>query len=273
MPFINTLETNPGVAGENPVSDATASAGIDRGTLGISHRDLQQDPLTSHSSVDFVEEFLGSCSSSEDSAILEYQAFSNELIDLCDDTEDDVVEVGVSVPATSREDFSVSISQSSVGLSEVFTIIDLIDEGGGVESIFSRIQQHLRAQAMFLGQIGLLGTPNLIPSIQPKVLLGQLPIRRLSGITEAESLGACPICLEQYKPRMQVRTIPGCGHVVHKTCMDKWITKSHRNTCPLDNIPIQVSSSHVHQTEILRSPSVRRSRRTTRKSSSRGAEL
>jgi hypothetical protein len=245
---------------------------------------LEQLPRRTESLDDIQYQFLGSSSSESDSVTDAFETLPDQLIDLCDETEDEVVEVGVTAPSPSRNSFFVSNSPI-VGLSEMFSITQLLEGeriaiGGSVDSIFNRIQQHIRAQALFLGQVGLFGA-NPMPTVQPNVLLNHLPIRRLSGISEATSLGSCPICLEPYKPRMQVRTIPGCGHFVHKTCMDKWITKSHRNTCPLDNITIQIASSGAPTTarsqgtvsrgqSPSRSPNLRRSRRIITKSSSRG---
>lgn len=259
------LNTNLNIVTE----DSEGQRAIDLDQLNIRGRSRTSVPRN-----ESQDEFFGSYSSDRESQDSELGIFSDFLIDLCDETEDEVVEVGVSMPsAPSREPYITSTSPM-VGLSEMFSIGQLIDGerlgvGTAVDSIFSRIQQHLRAQALFLGQIGLLGgttTPTPSSSIQPKDLLSHLPVRRLSGQTEATSLGSCPICLEQYKPRMQVRFIPGCGHVVHKTCMDKWILKSHRNTCPLDNIAISVDESLV----ILPiSIPLRRSGRAARKSTSR----
>jgi hypothetical protein len=113
-----------------------------------------------------------------------------------------------------------------------------------VESIFARIQQHLRNQAAILGHVGLFGI-DIPPRIPPERIIDKLLTKRVASPTEAHMLGSCPICLEAYRPRMLVRILPGCGHMVHKGCMDKWILKSRKYTCPLDNLPITVDEIAV----------------------------
>lgn len=109
-------------------------------------------------------------------------------------------------------------------------------------TIFSHIHERLRAQAMLLERMPMFAV-DARPRIPPSVILQGLLVRRIVSQEEANELGFCPICLEPYKPRMLVRILPKCDHLIHKTCMDKWITKSHRLTCPLDNIPIEVDHS------------------------------
>ncbi len=81
----------------------------------------------------------------------------------------------------------------------------------------------------------------------PKTLLGKLAVTRIRTSSEAASLGSCPVCLEPYKPRMTLRLLPGCGHMVHKPCMDKWIERCTpgRYTCPLDNTSVSVPQSPI----------------------------
>ena len=76
------------------------------------------------------------------------------------------------------------------------------------------------------------------PFIPPDLILNRCPVRRIWSANEASSLGVCPICLEPYRQRMMVRTLPNCRHIVHKPCIDKWIRKSHKYRCPLDNLSI-----------------------------------
>jgi hypothetical protein len=78
----------------------------------------------------------------------------------------------------------------------------------------------------------------LNPFVPPDLVLSRCPVRRIWSANEALSLGVCPICLEPYRQRMMVRTLPSCRHVVHKPCIDKWIRKSHKYRCPLDNLNI-----------------------------------
>ncbi len=111
-------------------------------------------------------------------------------------------------------------------------------------TIFSHIHERLRAQAMLLERMQIFAIDSR-PRIPPSVVLQGLAVRRIQNQQCATELGSCPICLEPYKPRMMVRILPKCQHWIHKTCMDKWITKSHRLTCPLDNIPIEVETASI----------------------------
>ena len=102
--------------------------------------------------------------------------------------------------------------------------------------IFARILDQVRSQALIINRLsGYQPT-----SVSPSVILSKLVARRIANTSEAVSLGSCPICLEGYTARMTVRVIPGCEHLVHKPCMDKWIMQSNKNTCPLDNLPIEI---------------------------------
>jgi len=69
--------------------------------------------------------------------------------------------------------------------------------------------------------------------------LSSLPVQRIKTQEEANGLGSCPICLQEYKPRMAVRVMSSsCGHKVHKSCFDTWIHKRGVYKCPLDNLPL-----------------------------------
>uniref|UniRef100_A0A0D9WVP1 RING-type domain-containing protein n=1 Tax=Leersia perrieri TaxID=77586 RepID=A0A0D9WVP1_9ORYZ len=41
----------------------------------------------------------------------------------------------------------------------------------------------------------------------------------------------CPVCLENYGDGEVVRTLPDCGHVFHRECVDPWLRQ--RPTCPV----------------------------------------
>ena len=175
----------------------------------------------------------------------------DDPIDLCDETDEEVVEVGVNIPASQPVHspisplhilpFRLHPPSSADGITSGVIHVPFMPFGGDpdIDSIFARIQQHLRSQAAILGHVGLFGA-EIPPRIPPERVLDKLATRRISCAVEAQSLGSCPICLDPYRARMLVRVLPGCGHLVHKGCMDKWIVKSRRFTCPLDNIPINV---------------------------------
>jgi len=43
--------------------------------------------------------------------------------------------------------------------------------------------------------------------------------------------GECSICLNELKPSDQVRCLPPCGHLFHRSCIDLWLLR--RADCPL----------------------------------------
>lgn len=109
-------------------------------------------------------------------------------------------------------------------------------------NVFARILEQVRSQALIINRLSSYHIES-VPRISPSAVLAKLATHRLKNKAEAELLGSCPICLETYKPRMSVRILPGCKHLVHKPCMDKWISQSHKYTCPLDNLAIDVSET------------------------------
>jgi hypothetical protein len=111
-------------------------------------------------------------------------------------------------------------------------------------SMFQHIQERIRTQAMLIERLRLFNVDTR-PTIPPKTIINSMKVAKIKDTAEAASLGSCPICLEAYRPRMSVRILPGCGHMVHKPCMDKWITKSLKYTCPLDNKAIDIPETAV----------------------------
>ncbi|XP_059440783.1 putative RING-H2 finger protein ATL21A isoform X1 [Corylus avellana] len=65
------------------------------------------------------------------------------------------------------------------------------------------------------------------PTIEsyPKTLLGES--RRLPKPSD----NTCPICLSEYQPKEELRTIPECNHYFHVNCIDEWLKLN--GTCPL----------------------------------------
>ena len=138
------------------------------------------------------------------------------------------------------------------------------------------IQERIRTQAILLERLRVFSI-DIRPQVPPSTIIDSLPIRRVKDMAEAAALGACPICLEPYRPRMTVRVLPSCGHSVHKPCMDKWISKGLKYTCPLDNRAIEVSNASAadmpQSTSSLHSETrqpLRRSSRMSQRLSGRG---
>ncbi|KAI4372637.1 hypothetical protein MLD38_010841 [Melastoma candidum] len=64
------------------------------------------------------------------------------------------------------------------------------------------------------------------PTIEsyPKTLLGE------SKRLPLPNQNTCPICLSEYQPKDELRTIPDCGHYFHARCIDEWLRLNA--TCP-----------------------------------------
>ncbi|KAL0906415.1 hypothetical protein M5K25_024910 [Dendrobium thyrsiflorum] len=55
-----------------------------------------------------------------------------------------------------------------------------------------------------------------------------LPCFSYSGRPEAQD---CAVCLEEFREGGWCRALPGCNHVFHKLCVDRWLEKSP--LCPI----------------------------------------
>ena len=114
---------------------------------------------------------------------------------------------------------------------------------GVMRILYDAFRQNLpveEARVIMMDEEGIFDNMTATALVSPHVLLDHISIRRIGSRAEASSIGHCPICLVEYKKRMLVRVLPGCGHYIHKTCFDKWVWKSPRYACPLDNIEIKI---------------------------------
>jgi len=83
------------------------------------------------------------------------------------------------------------------------------------------------------------GNPRTPDISNVQSFLSVIPEKRVRNSAEAAELGSCPICLNDYKPRMSLRIMTSaCGHRIHKTCFDKWLCSRGVFKCPLDNLPL-----------------------------------
>mmetsp|Transcript_10121 Transcript_10121/g.11044 ORF Transcript_10121/g.11044 Transcript_10121/m.11044 type:complete len:264 (-) Transcript_10121:34-825(-) len=67
--------------------------------------------------------------------------------------------------------------------------------------------------------------------------IDRLPERALDTEERQTLLGAdCCICLNEFKPNDQVRSMPQCNHTFHKECIDSWLRST--SNCPMcrDNV-------------------------------------
>ena len=53
----------------------------------------------------------------------------------------------------------------------------------------------------------------------------------------------CPICLLVYEAGESVRKLPGCGHLFHAPCVDKWLARSA--TCPVCRHDLEPTTSDM----------------------------
>jgi hypothetical protein len=58
-----------------------------------------------------------------------------------------------------------------------------------------------------------------------------VPYQELPGDAADDDRETCVICVAPYEPGEASGVLPGCGHVFHKLCADKWLRQN--STCPL----------------------------------------
>ncbi|KAL4426399.1 hypothetical protein ABPG77_004693 [Micractinium sp. CCAP 211/92] len=77
-----------------------------------------------------------------------------------------------------------------------------------------------------------------------QAVLCRVPRRRLSVREAAAGAGplgitTCGICLEEWRPRDDVRELRSCRHVFHAHCCDAWLWRHQK--CPTCRTPLQAS--------------------------------
>ena len=55
---------------------------------------------------------------------------------------------------------------------------------------------------------------------------------KYNKLTKNEKSFDCPICFEDVEKNKAYRILE-CGHKFHKTCIDKWLYSSEKNSCPM----------------------------------------
>ncbi|KAL6842374.1 hypothetical protein ACP4OV_027801 [Aristida adscensionis] len=56
--------------------------------------------------------------------------------------------------------------------------------------------------------------------------------RRRGGQGHEHSPGRCVVCISALRDGEDVRRLP-CGHAFHRDCVDRWLARCRRRTCPL----------------------------------------
>jgi len=70
-------------------------------------------------------------------------------------------------------------------------------------------------------------------ALPPKLVGSELDLaapRTRYRKADAQAGSSCAICIEEFRPRMYVRTLP-CGHRYCSKCIGKWVSQ-HSATCP-----------------------------------------
>lgn len=52
-------------------------------------------------------------------------------------------------------------------------------------------------------------------------------------IHNSENNKTCSICLDNFKPGTFKRKMPQCRHEFHKKCIDEWLYKDNKLSCPI----------------------------------------
>ena len=52
-------------------------------------------------------------------------------------------------------------------------------------------------------------------------------------IKKDETNKQCSICLDHFQCGKYKRKMPNCSHEFHKTCIDRWLYKDQKLTCPI----------------------------------------
>jgi len=65
-------------------------------------------------------------------------------------------------------------------------------------------------------------------ALTPGELEGHIPVTKAEGDKVDQ---VCSICVDEFRPEEEIRTLPACGHSFHATCIGQWLTGS-RPTCP-----------------------------------------
>ncbi|KAG6404509.1 hypothetical protein SASPL_136758 [Salvia splendens] len=69
---------------------------------------------------------------------------------------------------------------------------------------------------------------------------------RLGPSGAAAAGGGCAVCLGEYKESEEVRLMPECGHVFHRSCIDLWLMI--HPTCPIcRKTPLPAAAAAVEQ--------------------------
>ena len=55
-------------------------------------------------------------------------------------------------------------------------------------------------------------------------------------VAMAAQVTDCSVCLEAFRKGEKVRSLPQCGHVFHRACVDRWL-RMH-SACPMCRTPL-----------------------------------
>ena len=61
--------------------------------------------------------------------------------------------------------------------------------------------------------------------------ISAFPLYTYAQLIKPHKCGGCAVCLADYKESEEVRLLPECGHVFHRSCIDPWLMI--HPTCPI----------------------------------------
>ncbi|XAR55080.1 hypothetical protein NMG60_11030462 [Bertholletia excelsa] len=72
--------------------------------------------------------------------------------------------------------------------------------------------------------------PEIVRSVSASLVRELLPVARFSELDDPPE--SCAVCLYEFTGGDEVRRLPNCPHIFHRSCVDRWMDHG-RLTCPL----------------------------------------
>ncbi|GAB2212298.1 hypothetical protein Droror1_Dr00025651 [Drosera rotundifolia] len=92
-------------------------------------------------------------------------------------------------------------------------------------------------------------------SIQPDVSVSATLIREMLHVVKFSEMEcerndkSCAVCLYEFEGEEEIRQLPNCRHVFHRSCLDRWMDLDHK-TCPLCRthfVPVDLLEDFNHR--------------------------
>ncbi|GAB2212299.1 hypothetical protein Droror1_Dr00025652 [Drosera rotundifolia] len=69
-------------------------------------------------------------------------------------------------------------------------------------------------------------------SVSAELIREMLPVVKYSEMEFDCSAESCAVCLYEFEGEEEIRQLPNCRHIFHRSCLDRWMDLDHK-TCPL----------------------------------------